>query len=395
VAPVAPASPLPPPQPGTYLFAGDFTGVSVGLAVAELRYAGSVVSADGRRAYEIDRQGREKALVVRDIPSLEVVRRFGLDHVWSLPEVTQTFGALRGELGGLSANGRWLVLWGGLQGSSETRSRFLVVDTTFSRPARDVSIPGNFYFDAISDDGNGLFLIERQARNTYSVRVYDVARGKLGSENLVDKSAPNEVMRGMRTDSVAGAQGTWLYSAYADTGGKAFIHALGVGLGQPYAHCIDLPRSSLGYWKLALGKDRLYAFSEPDGLLAELQVAEPPRVMRTLTLPRATAWRNPFWVDAMAKEMPGSRPALAPDGRTLYLVRDRVVWAIDTQSLSVRSRLLEGSNPISVAVDADGWLYATSTTSVGVLRVDPRTGDVAERLAGGIGAPLLRVLAIR
>src|SRR5207247_8651676 len=82
---------------------------------------------------------------------------------------------------GLSPNGRWLVL----VGASGAESSFAVVDTSLVRLAAFAKVPGPFTYDAISDDGTSLYLIERitpQAAQAlpgvnvaygYRVRVYD------------------------------------------------------------------------------------------------------------------------------------------------------------------------------------------------------------------------------
>jgi hypothetical protein len=300
----------------------------------------------------------------------------------------------------------WLVLTAppGSHRSLDWPSRFLILDTSLNGTPREVSVPGDFEFDAISDDGSRLFLIEHKSQGSYNVRFYDLVRGRLDPGLIIDKLQPGERMRGSRVDSVVRPGERWLYSSYSASGGKAFIHALGLESNNTFAFCVDLPNSRIGNWKLALRADRLYAFNSTDGLLAELSLGEPPKVLRTLTLPKASAARNPFWVDAAAKEILGTsaRPALAPDGKSVYLPTDQAVWLVDVPGFSVRSRLLAGARATSVAVDADGWIYASTTSTVTsssrragvgseVVRLDPRTGEVAERLPSSVGAILLRV----
>jgi hypothetical protein len=403
-----PASPLPAPAAGTYIYVRDSAGdIRVSKPGGQLATAGAVVSPDGRRAYSLQAAAAGKReLLVRDIPSLTVLKHLELDPFWSLPAITGPDYEPTGEPGGLSAGGRWLVLMAGLRGhrSLDLPSRFLIVDAGFTQTPREVSIPGNFDFDAISDDGNRLFLIEHKSQGSYNVRFYDLVRGRLDPGLIIDKLQPGERMRGSRIDSVVRPGARWLYSSYSAGGGKAFIHALGLESYNTFAYCIDLPNSSTGSWKLALQADRLYAFNSADGLLAELSLSEPPKLLRTLTLPKGSAGRNPFWVDAAAKEMPdaSARPALAPDWKTVYLPTDQAVWVVDLASFSVRSRLLANARATSVAVDPDGWIYASTITTVtsssqragmgwDVLRLDPRTGEVAERLPSSVGAVLLRV----
>jgi hypothetical protein len=325
---------------------------------------------------------------------MTLLKRLELDPFWALPTITRTDAGAAGEPGGLSADGHWLVL--SAQRSSrwpEAPSRFLVLDTTFNRAPREVSVAGDFEFDAVSDDGNRLFLIEHKSQGTYNVRFYDLARGWLDPNLIIDKLSPGERMRGNRVDSVAGSGARWLYSSYSAGGPKGFIHALGLLPNSSYAYCIDLPDSTGGSWRLALASDRLYAFSPANGMLAEVSLSEPPKVLRTMTLPKASAGRNPFWLDAAAKETRGggARPVLAPDGKTIYLPTEQAVSVVDIPSFSVRSRLLAGTHLTGLAVDPGGWLYASTMTTAEVMRLDPHSGQVAERLPGNSGAALIRV----
>lgn len=64
-----------------------------------------------------------------------------------------------GALGpsGLSPNGRWLVL----AGESGATHSFAIIDTGLLKLAAVAQVPGPFSYDAISDDGTSLYLIER------------------------------------------------------------------------------------------------------------------------------------------------------------------------------------------------------------------------------------------
>src|SRR5213594_1041465 len=105
------------------------------------------------------------------------------------------------ELGptGLSPNGRWLVLVG-----ESAASRFALIDTALLKLAAIVEVPGAFGYDAISDDGSSLYLIERiapdrarqlgaSAAYSYRVRVYDVPSAKLSETLVVDVKLAGQI----------------------------------------------------------------------------------------------------------------------------------------------------------------------------------------------------------
>src|SRR5207237_7059300 len=57
--------------------------------------------------------------------------------------------------GGLSPNGRWLVVESG----DSSQTHLLVIDVTTSKVRRKIDLGGYFQFDAVSDDGDRLYLI--------------------------------------------------------------------------------------------------------------------------------------------------------------------------------------------------------------------------------------------
>jgi hypothetical protein len=153
--------------------------------------------------------------------------------------------AYDGSAGGLSADGRTLVLaQSGFQ-FPRAESSFLVVDTRTLRPRRRFTLPANWSFDAISPDGHYLYLIEYahpKDLSRYAVRLYDLTRGRLAPKPIVDPHEADEAMRGSPLTRVSSPDGRWEYTLY-DGGGKApFVHALDT-VGRT-ARCIDLDELS-------------------------------------------------------------------------------------------------------------------------------------------------------
>jgi hypothetical protein len=144
-----------------------------------------------------------------------------------------------GDVGGLSPNGRVLVVAETATGSTVLRSvsRFAVLAARTLRARTRIALRGDFSFDALSPDGRMLFLIqhtsERDLRR-YRVRAYDLALGRLLPDAIVDRSEPN--MRGLPIARTATRTGAWVYTLYQ--GDETFVHALDTVHAR--AVCLDL-----------------------------------------------------------------------------------------------------------------------------------------------------------
>jgi hypothetical protein len=157
--------------------------------------------------------------------------------------------------GGLSGDGRTLVLIEPRQAFPRRETTLLVLDALRLRPERLIELPGDFSFDAISPHGRWLYLIEYLSPGDptrYDVRAYDVRAGTLAPEPIVDPHERGEQMRGRPLSRAASSDGRWAYTLYDGAGGTPFIHALDTS-GRT-ARCIDL--DTLGgrndLWRLRL-----------------------------------------------------------------------------------------------------------------------------------------------
>jgi hypothetical protein len=289
------------------------------------------------------------------------IRKLQLPGRFQLPN-----GAVSGVPGGLSQNGRWLVL------ERETDqvikdSQMLVVDTTLMKAAAPIMLTGNFQFDAISNDGLRVYMVEYLDGGNYRVRLYDPPSRQLNPNFVVDKSDGAAVMSGIRLSGVASPDGQWLYSLYARPHNGAFIHALNVT--NAYAFCLDLPGS--GYesnsdefqWSLALSSDgsRLYAANGAKGIVTEVHAdgGNPPTVVRTVQVDKPTASAGSFIQNVEAKELATGGLLLSSDGKTLVMTgKTGLVW-VDTATLRARSIHLEGWTVWSLGLSPDGsMVYA-------------------------------------
>ncbi len=158
-----------------------------------------------------------------------------LDDFWALPAVT-----VRGEGGGLSADGGTLVLIEPYAGPETDRTRFRILDTRTLKPSDRLSLDGLYSFDAISPDGELIYLVEyRDPRNPldYRVRAYDLVRERFRPGAIIDPDEPEEAMSGQPVSREASPDGRWAYTLYGG-GEETFIHALDtVGA---TAVCVDL-----------------------------------------------------------------------------------------------------------------------------------------------------------
>ncbi len=147
---------------------------------------------------------------------------------------------------GLSPNGRWLTLARGLTYAATTTSHLAVIDTAFAQPPKYVNLDGDFSFDALSNDGASLYLIETLPPTGtatpglgYKVRLYDMRTATLQPGVIVDKTAIAQTMSGTRQSSMVSPDGQWVYSLYLNQAKGPFIHML--NLNGRFSVCIFLP----------------------------------------------------------------------------------------------------------------------------------------------------------
>jgi hypothetical protein len=166
-----------------------------------------------------------------------VIRWRDIRGHWGIPGVT-----VGGIGGGLSGDGRTLVLVRPQTGRLPTRSAFLVLRTSDLAPLQRIVLRGNFEFDALSPDGSRLYLIQRvsqQNLSRYVVRAYDLLRRQLLPGRIADRTQRGWVMAGYPVARATSAGGRWVYTLYARPGGTPFVHALDATRG--VAHCIGIP----------------------------------------------------------------------------------------------------------------------------------------------------------
>lgn len=314
----------------------------------ERRLPLGVASSDWKHLYSI----ASTSLVDTDPETGANQRNLDLGGDYSLPPATAN-----GLPGGLSGNGRWLVV----ETAGKTATRMLLINTDALKVTRTIDLHGTFHFDAISDDGLRLYLIQYLNSREYYVRLYDTALGQLDENIVVDKSDGNQAMTGLRLSGVATPGGSWLFSMYVRSEESPFVHAL--SLGGPFAFCLDLPGSGFStnqnemQWSIAMSRDgsRLYAANPATGTVASMSNGDngAPAILRTNRFGKpgsSTQWRAGANGAVVSKD--GSRLAVAGSSG--------IAW-IDTSSLRLLTTALSGWQVIGIALSPDGeTLYAVS-----------------------------------
>jgi YVTN family beta-propeller protein len=363
--------------------------------------ARAVASPDGSMYYALEGASPTKLRWI-DAKSGRAITQLALDGSFAFADEREPGPA------GFSPNGRWLVL----VGDAQAASAFAVIDTRLLRVAAEVRVPGAFTYDAISDDGASLYLIERIGPQTarylglntpygYRVRAYDVPAAKLSETLVVDvklaaqtiannaETRVDGIMKGIYQSSVSSRDGLWNFSFYYNPSRGPFIHVL--HLNSRSAFCIlDLPDPPNGYdkrlgWSLALAPSgrTLYAVNGSLGLVSSID-ATGLTVTRTVTiagLPSASA----------TTPASSSSARVGLDGRKLWFAADRGVALVDTRDFALRGLFLADHLITSISVSPDGRrLYALSDRGM-VWMIDATTGrELAQIPTRGVTA-LLRV----
>ena len=349
-------------------------------------------------ASDVDGTGNS-ALRVIDARSGKTTRTMQLSGRWSPVAGYGTGYGIQSGPSGLSPSGRWLVL----TDTRPDRTAFQIIDTTGAVQPNRIDIPGRYSFDAVSDNGTSLFLVERMEGTKYRVRVADIASGALVPGSVVDvkqiasTADENGVMNGSYTTATAGPSGEWYFSVYQHPTKGPYIHALNTHA--RYAECIlDLPTfgkagavelAKQPFWSLALGQKqsmaRLYAVN---GALGQVALVDPYeiKVMQSAT------FKVPAPAPGRAAFVPQNGAAVSPDGYRLYALGEKGIFLIDTSDLSLRATFAQGAAFRGLAVSADNaTLYALAADGRSISVLDARTGRPATTLQLASAADFIAV----
>jgi len=141
--------------------------------------------------------------------------------------------------GGLSADGRTLVLIAPRHRFPRARTSFVVLAARTLLPRKTIRLLGDYSFDAISPDGRWMYLIHYTSPKDairYEVVALDLRSGRL-SGPIVDPREPDEKMNGRPLTRASSSDGRWAYTLYDGTE-HPFVHALDTIARD--ARCVDL-----------------------------------------------------------------------------------------------------------------------------------------------------------
>jgi hypothetical protein len=305
-------------------------------------------------------------------------------------------------------------------GATPATSRFAIVrHVNGGQPTRNrtaplelskvIELPGSFDFDALSPDGEILYVVEHLAGATgaYQVRAVDVDTGTLRDAVIADKRNIGEAMAGWPVGQVRRTDGVVL-TLYRGLE-HPFVHALNTI--DAWAVCIDLPPTSsaddaaAADWGLAADPNgrSVYAINATLGVAAEIDAGDLV-VKRTATLQTASADRSGSVASASIASgslASGGSPAIvlakfghdevgsagrvvvSPDGETVWAAGAQGVVAIATRELTVSRRMLAGTAVDGIAVAPDGSaIFALLRKDGRVVALDPATGQVLGDVPG-------------
>ena len=214
------------------------SAAAVGPSLGTVNGSGGVSSPSGEVRYVTTLAGSQTRLA-RIGGDGTLVKSVRLAGAWGVPLVT-----INGETGGLSRNGRVLVLSDNTApgGRLRPRSGFAVADAGSLELRRTIHLHGDFSFDALSPEGTLLYLIQHASSTdltSYRVRAYDLGAGRLLPGVIADKRQAGWRMNGMPVARATSPNGRWVYTLYDQGGNYPFVHALDT-LHQT-AVCIGLP----------------------------------------------------------------------------------------------------------------------------------------------------------
>jgi hypothetical protein len=193
------------------------------------------LAANGKTRYVAVPAGNWTAIESIRVAGGSVMGWAMLEGGWGIP--APTVATTGGE--GLTHDGRKLVVESSGRGAP---TMFAVLDSRTLRILDRFTLNGSFAFDALSPDGNTLYLIQHvdsSNANRYVVRAYVLSSRTLLPGRIADKSQAGWVMEGSAVTRATSGDGRMVYTMYMRPGAYPFIHALDSVQG--IAHCIGLP----------------------------------------------------------------------------------------------------------------------------------------------------------
>jgi hypothetical protein len=338
-----------------------------------------VISPDWKMLYTTTSSGNQTIVLALDITSGQTLRTTTLAGQFALPEIDAN-----SRMGGLSPDGKVLVLAEKAGSQTNTLSRLVVLDTAFQSSPRLLELPGSFVYDALSTKGQYLYLIEHMPpieAGRYQVRKYDLTTNQLIKEPVFEKGESEAIMEGYSGAQIIGSNGTWVYTIYRNDKHGPFIHALNTEAG--VAVCLDLPpagkenEDAAMYWTLTISSSgkTIYAVNRVLGQVVEI-AADWPQIGRSVAFPaiaQSTTKPPPLSSNAVS---------LTTNDAKLLVIGEKGLIQINTRDLSIGGQLATNWKLESLMTDSEGKrLYATSNQPGKILTIDLTTGVTLSELS--------------
>ena len=200
-------------------------------------FGAGVVSADGHSRFVTLGAGEKTSVMRISTDGGEVLNYTTTDGTYTVPAI-----AVDGTASGISADGGTLALINPRQTFPRRTTAFRIYDAEkLRRDPVELELKGDFSFDALSPDGETLYLIEYtdpRDPGSYQVRAFDLATLELEPDPILDSEEDPDEMRGLPMTRATSVDGGWEYTLYDGGGAHPFIHALDVVDGTTV--CIDL-----------------------------------------------------------------------------------------------------------------------------------------------------------
>lgn len=222
-----------------------------GLPVVEVNVgkSGVALPSGGGPRYVAVSVGADTLVASTSQQTGAVLRSTRLEGDLTIPAVSYDRTA-----GGLSADGSTLALIEPRKAFPRRTTGLAVLDAEDLKLRDRVELDGDFSYDALSPDGSTLYLIQYESprdASQYGVRAYDLERGRLLKDPIVDPTEPDEDMAGFPMARAMSPDGRWAYTLYEGVKHEPFVHALDTETGT--AACIDLTQiEGMPGWKLGL-----------------------------------------------------------------------------------------------------------------------------------------------
>jgi DNA-binding beta-propeller fold protein YncE len=299
----------------------------------------------------------------------------------------------------VSADGNLVALTEGTKADrpvGKSATRIIVADPTGKRPAKELTLAGNFEPEAFSSGGDFLFVLEYLPANAperYRVRRVVLNSGAVQPLLLRDKrvvpAGAEEEMRGEGRQAVLAPDRNRLYTLYLHQGDHqhtrdliagrhapdgrpvhAFVHVL--SLTEGWAYCLDLPDP------FGLHPAGTHALTiSPDGRTLHVAETETGQIAvadtESLTITRVTP------VPGEPSGAGDAALSFAPAGDALYLSAGNLVRRLDSTTLRVDATWPQPASVHGLAVSPDGrrvligqkdhiaWIDAASGQTAGTV----------------------------